>query len=696
MATSSGSQQLSLQDAVALAVQNFQRGEFKAVAYLCTQILSKVPQHPIALQLKGLADAKLGNTETALDTLRAAVQAAPQSFEIRANTIETFRQAGQVEEALRIGDEGLKFAQPTVTFLANLGIAHYDAGDLDRAKELHAQALELAPKHVASLNNLGSIARDERDPETAIFYYKRVLEVQPQYAESMANLATLYIEQDDLAEAQATLATLFSVDANHAEGLRCQGRIHLARSELDAAERAFKRAIDHSPDELRNYTNLSQVMIEKNQPEIARDMAAKALSMDASSDLALHQMGIAVSKLGSTDEAAEWYRKAIAQTPDFSPSIQGLAQLALEHGESETAREYFERALEIEPADTGALVGLSRVSKIKENDNPIFQALEELLPMASEMSVLRQVAYRFAMGDIYDGLKRYDEAFAQYSQAARLKRGTISYDADAYDQKISDIIATFTPDFIEALKPHANPSARPIFVLGMPRSGTTMTETILASHSTVSGAGELSDLQQLFGMEAQISFPANLRNITAADMAQRLETYLQKLVSVDATSAHVTDKMPANFHMLGLIHALYPNAKIVHTRRNAMDVCLSCFTRHFDRSQLQSYDLVEQGRFFLGYKRLMAHWEAVLPEGAFLTVDYEQMVADPEANIRRLLAHCDLPWEDACLNFHKTKRRVKTASITQVRQPIYKSSVEKWRRYESHLGPLIETLQSQG
>jgi hypothetical protein len=154
--------------------------------------------------------------------------------------------------------------------------------------------------------------------------------------------------------------------------------------------------------------------------------------------------------------------------------------------------------------------------------------------------------------------------------------------------------------------------------------------------------------------------------------------------------------MPANFHMLGLIHALFPNAKVIHTRRDAMDVCLSCFTRHFDRSQLQSYDLIEQGRFYLGYKRLMQHWQSVLPKGAFLTIDYEDLVAEPEQNIRKMLAFCDLEWEEGCLNFHKTKRRVKTASITQVRQPIYRSSVEKWRRYESHLAPLAELLDVSG
>ena len=692
MTTPTPSKQLSLQDAVALSVQNFQRGEFNAVVYLSDQILAKLPAHAVALQLKGLAAYRLGQTEVALASLRAAVKAAPKDPEICANAVETFRQAGETEEAIQIGEAGLAQGAPTVTLIANLGIAHYDAGDLERAKELHRKALEHAPRHLASLNNLGSIARDEKDPDTAVSYYRRALEVQPEYAETLANLATLYIEIDNLAEAQATLASLFSVDPNHAEGLRCQGRIHLARSELDAAERAFQRAIQQSPDELRNYTGMSQVMVEKNQPELARQMAAKALECDEASDLALHQMGVAVSKLGSSEETAAWYHKALEQTPDFTPSLQGLAQLALEDGESETARMYFEKALEIEPEDTSALVGLSRVSKIKSEDDKVFQALEAVLPEASEMSVQRQVAYRFAMGDIYDGLKRYDEAFAQYAEAARLKRGTISYDADAYDRKVDDIIATFTPAFIDSLRAYANPSLRPMFVLGMPRSGTTMTETILASHSTVSGAGELGDLQHLFGMEGQGGFPANLRIMTPAQISERLTAYLQKLATVDPDSGHVTDKMPANFHMLGVIHALFPNAKVIHTRRSAMDICLSCFTRHFDRSQLQSYDLVEQGRFFLGYQRLMAHWEKVLPEGAFLTVDYESMVADPETNIRAMLVHCDLPWEEACLNFHQTKRRVKTASITQVRQPIYRSSVEKWRRYEAYLGPLMDVL----
>lgn len=686
---------LSLQQATELALADFQRGEFQAALYVCDQVLSAAPNAAAVWQIKGLSLIQLGTTAAGLGALQNALSLAPKDIEIAANAIECHRQAGSLDAAIQIGEAAMAIPQKSATFLGNFGIALYEAGDLDYAKSLHAKALELAPQHIASLNNLGSIARDQKDAGLAESYYRKALAAQPTYQEGYANLVTLLIEMDRLEDAQSTLTTLFSLNPQHAEGLRCQTRLCMARSEWDAAERYIQRAIQINPDEVRNYTQLSQIMIDKNQPDLALAAAEKALQCDAESELALHQMGVVQSSMSTTEAAMEWYQKALDKKPDFAPSLQGIAQLYMELGERDTARTHFEKARALDPSDTSPIVGLSRIAKIRSEDDEVFQALEAFLPEADAMSSGKQIAYRFALGDCYDSLKRYDEAFAQYDIATRLKRATISYDADLYDQKVDAIIKTFTPDFLDSLKPHANPSARPIFVLGMPRSGTTMTESILASHSKVTGAGELNDLQHLFQFDAQggpESYPASLMHLTPKAVASRLATYLDKLTAIDGQIAHVTDKMPSNFHLLGLIHALFPNAKIIHTRRNAMDICLSCFTRHFDRSQLQSYSQIEQGRFYQGYARLMRHWDAVLPETAFMTVDYEATVADPQTTIQDMLAFCDLEWEDACLNFHASKRRVRTASITQVRQPVYTSSVEKWRNYASHLGPLAEVL----
>ncbi|HSH13907.1 MAG TPA: sulfotransferase, partial [Desulfurivibrionaceae bacterium] len=239
------------------------------------------------------------------------------------------------------------------------------------------------------------------------------------------------------------------------------------------------------------------------------------------------------------------------------------------------------------------------------------------------------------------------------------------------------------------------PSPLPIFVLGMPRSGTTLTEQIIASHPLVHGAGELPDLLELANHPregAVEGYPLSLQGLTRSDLVDLGEKYVRGLQARNPAAQRITDKMPANFNCLGLIHLMLPNAKIIHVRRNPVDTCLSGFTRLFNKSQHQSYDLAEIGRYYRNYAELMAHWRRVLPAGAFYEIQYEELVADNENQARALLEYCGLEWHEACLESHKTSRNIRTASVTQVRQPIYQSSVERWRKYEKHLGPLLEAL----
>jgi hypothetical protein len=229
----------------------------------------------------------------------------------------------------------------------------------------------------------------------------------------------------------------------------------------------------------------------------------------------------------------------------------------------------------------------------------------------------------------------------------------------------------------------------------MPRSGTTLTEQIIASHPDVHGAGELPDLmtiaqRDVAGMGAV--FPNNIPALDQAGLGAWGADYVAGLHSRAPDAGRITDKMPANFLAIGLIHMMLPNAKIIHVNRNPVDTCLSCFMQLFSSRQEQIYDLAELGRYYVDYARLMGHWRSVLPAGAFLDVQYEDIVADQETQARRMIAFCGLDWNDACIDFHKSKRSIRTASVTQVRQPIYKSSVERWRPYEKFLGPLLDAL----
>jgi hypothetical protein len=299
----------------------------------------------------------------------------------------------------------------------------------------------------------------------------------------------------------------------------------------------------------------------------------------------------------------------------------------------------------------------------------------------------------YALGDAYLEVGNSAEAFAHFAAGAALKRATLRYDAAETERWIADIAAEF-PREIFAEQAGDAESEQPIFVVGMPRTGTTLVEQILASHPRVYGAGEVHYLDQAIRRTAGADAPPYPGWVNSRACAHReiAHDYLSHLAALAPAATRIVDKMTHNFFHAGLIHLALPRARIIHCRRNPVDTCFSCFSTLFANGQEFSYDLVELGRYYRAYDFLAQHWRAVLPNDIFLEIDYESVIDNLEAEARRLIAFCDLPWSDACLHFHKTKRPVRTASMTQVRQPLYRTSVGRWRQFRSQLGPLLDAL----
>lgn len=686
-------QQISVQDAFAQGMTHYGSGRLKQAVGLFSEIVRVAPQHAHAHHMLGLVAFQSGQFDPAIKAVGQALRLQPQNVNFLTNFTEILRSAGQLEQAREIGERAVQLAPGHAAAHSNLGLVHYDLNDLTLAQTAQERALALAPEFDRALNNLGSIARDNSDRNQAAKYYRQALRINPTSSETANNLISVLIEAERIAEARTVAEAHLERAPRDAELHRNFGRIFMLDSDLDKAETAFRNAIGRDAQKAESYVGLSQVLFEKNHPKLALIEAEQALRLDPDNAAACHQAAIAKAHLGDAEAAKLLYQKAMDLKPDLTASRLALGHLALEQGDFDTARAHFETAANSADDALSAQIALARLDKITE-DSPVFQALEAALPGANSMLPQKATALHYALGDCYEKLKRHDEAFAQFEAGARIKRSLISYDPEDTDRLTDDLIATFDADMIERLRGSAISSAKPIFVLGMPRSGTTLTESILDAHPGVVGAGELNDLQNLFGRldNGQSNVPQALRTMPDDVLTRRAEDYIEVLSGHASDPARVVDKMPANFQLIGLIHGVMPNARIIHISRDPLDICLSCYTRLFERSQMHSYNQIELGRYFNNYVRVMNHWRATLPSGAFHSIRYEELVDDLESVARGMINYCGLDWDPACLKFHTGQRRVRTASVQQVRQPLYSSSKAKWRRYEEHLQPLIETI----
>lgn len=420
-------------------------------------------------------------------------------------------------------------------------------------------------------------------------------------------------------------------------------------------------------------------------------------------------------------------RELLLARPDHVPSMVTLTAALEQQGRLEEAGEISRRVLEIDPANASALAGVARVLQAEGRRDEARELLEPHLagaaqptlvstyaglcstpaqrrtcidaatPLIDEPAVSTQdrAGLCFAIARLLDAESEHDRAFEFYLRGNELYPK--AYDPSDKHLYTSHIIETFSKDRVASMPRAAASSGRPIFILGMPRSGTTLVEQILAAHPDVHPAGELQELRHIWRELVGKHGPqvTGLAGLTQSEIDAAAERYLAHLDTFDTEAPRITDKMPHNFEQLGLINLLFPDARVIHCRRSPLDTCVSCYTIQFSLAHAYANDLAHLGHAYGEYRRLMAHWQAAL-DIAMTDVIYEELVADIEPHARRIVEFAGLPWNDDCLRFYEADRSVKTASVDQVRKPIYSSSVARWKRYEQHLTPLIHALRAAG
>lgn len=696
MTTIPQAQQLTIPQALSLAAQQIDSDQLPQAESILQQIFKQNPKHAEPLHLLGVLEHKTGNTAQAIKFIEKAIKLQPSNPHYHINCGEMCRLLNRPDDAIYHGEQAIKLAPLNPNAYSNLGIAYYDKKDYVRAENYQIKALELAPNLPAALNNLGSIKRDLKDKEGAIEYYRKVLKFAPNYLEARNNLGAVLTELENPEDAITELLQVIRTQPNYADAHCNIGNAFLLLENFDKANHAFKHTLALMPDSASALIGLARIHKETDALNEAREKIDRALALVPDRASAHSLSGDIYTKIGAYEQAELAYKKALSIDENEAGALLGLGQMQMELGNLKDAKANYERVMEIDPNSIAPHIFMVQAKKIKENDESLLR-LEAEAAKIDSLPPTRAISLHFALGKAYDDIKEYGRAFSHFATGGRMKRSQIHYDPSRQDQITENIKNIFTPEMIARLRGAGDPSDLPIFVLGMPRSGTTLTETIIASHPDVYGAGELRDLLMIANEPVENvtspGYPLSVNALTAENLTKMGKRYITALRKHNQQARYITDKMPANFLAVGLIHLMLPKAKIIHVNRNAADTCLSGFNKLFStNSQYHSYDLTEMGRYYVNYAKLMEHWRAVLPKDAFLEVQYEELVANKESQTRRLIEFCGLEWNDACLESHKTERSIKTASITQVRQPVYTSSVERWRHYEKYLQPLLEAL----
>ncbi len=644
------------------AIHAFQQGALNQAEAICKAILAAQPGSFDALHMLGVLHYQEGRYSDALVCLEAAFKQQPHHLPI----------------------------------LSGLGLVHGRLRQYEEALTYHDHLLALEPDHAETLNNRGNTLMELQRPGEALTAYDRALGLRPQLADAHNNRGKALMLLTRLNEALESFDQAVTLRPDYADAFNNRGTLLLVLKRPGDALASFDKALSLSPHQADLLNNRSTALKDLGRLNEALASAEKALMLEPEHAGFHNNRGNVLKDLRRPAEALACYDEAIAITPDFADAYNNKGLVLNDLGRVDAAKEAIEKAISLAPRVPRFYNHLSECKRLTADD-PHFRAMRELAEDMSSFSTDEQAQLHFGMGKAYADIGDPEHAMQHWLDGNALNRRLINYDAPADIDLLARTQVAFTAELLSNKSGGGDPCPVPVFILGMPRSGTTLVEQILASHPKVFGAGEIDDFGQaatrLSGSQMASYSPEYLSRLSDTQLRRFGASYVDHIRALAPSAERITDKTPENFRFVGLIHMVLPNARIIHTRRDPVDTCLSCLSKSFvGNSVPYAFDLSELGRFYATYDSLMAHWHKVLPPGVMLDLQYEDVVADLEGQARRILAHCGLEWDPRCLDFHRTERPVHTASRTQVRQPIFKSSVGRWRSYEPFLGPLLTAL----
>lgn len=673
----------------------FQNGQLDEAQAQCQAILQQAPDHSDSLHLLGVILHQRGQHQQGIELIEKAIQINPNEATYYTNLGILLQATQQPAKAINAFSKAIELNPDIAELHNNLGLALATAGHLDKAIPCYQKALELKPAYSEAYNNLGLALKELNRWQDAVNCYQKALELNPNAPEAHYNLGVVALLDGQYDKAITCFERTFKLRSPFAELHYNMGRALQYSGKLKESSEHFRNALEFKPNYADAYNELGMSVHMTGQIEEGREYYLKAIELNPKLEKAYFNLGTAYGDLGDLDEALKCYEKALEMKPDYADPLAGIASILERQGKLEEAYNRLKPVIDAGTLNENISMVFANACRHFDRHDEAAQLLEKLLNTGSFPQFKRE-ALHFTLGKVYDEMGEYDKAFDHYEAGNTLKPAI--FDADKHVTVMDELIKIYSPDRYKTYPRSTNTSNRPIFIIGMPRSGTSLVEQILASHPDVFGAGELDDMHDLVkDLPRRLNSPnpayMTCMNLLTQDVLEEMSLeYLNRLNRMSNDARWVTDKMPQNFMHLAFMTLMFPKAHFIHCIRNPLDTCLSCYFQLFSKGHEYSYDLRTLGIYYREYRRLMRHWCSLL-DIEILDVSYEEVVADQEGQSRRILEFCNIPWDEACLEFYKTKRVVKTASYDQVRKPIYKKSKGRARNYINRLGPLVEVLK---
>jgi tetratricopeptide (TPR) repeat protein len=640
-----------------------------------------------------------GHADKAEVICRSAAERNPDDINMVALLGAILLKSNQIAEAEKYLRQAIQLAPSFAKPHEDLGHLLVEKGQHEEAAEILRKATRLDPNLDQAFFNLGKALAMLGEGKKADKAFEKSFELNPE-RKNLA-LAAEHQKEGRWDEAEKLYREVLRSNPSNVDAMRLLGNLTLQTGRIYQAERLFRRALSNAPDFVLAQIDLGFALKKQSRLEEAIDQFRQVVRLEPDNVQATYLLGSTQSIAAQTYQAVEAYQRVLELAPKHAGAMLGLGHVLKTVGRQEEAIEAYRNCIREKPQNGEIYWSLANLKTYRLSDEDIHEMESRVSAEGDhdeKLSDESRVNFLFALAKAYEDRGEFGQAWEYYQEGNHCRRMQENYDP-VRDEVMNDVIVeVFNQEFLSENTGLGHPSAEPIFVVGLPRSGSTLIEQILASHSQVEGTAELpyagSVATSLNRNRADgVNYPRAVRELNEEHFKRLGGDYLE-LARIHRTEGKpfFIDKMPNNFPTVGFIHLILPNAKIIDARRYPLDSCLSSFRQLFARGQSFTYDLTEIGEYFIQYQRMMDHWHEVLP-GRCLTVQYEEVVTDFENQVSRLLDYCDLPFEDACINFHQTERPVRTASSEQVRQPVYSKSVNFWRNHEEHLAELIEVLE---